>query len=48
MNNNVKGFLFFGDPKKGAQCCIQLEYRPNRLQRFMLRKLLNMYYIESA
>jgi len=39
--------LFFGDPKKGANFCVQISYKPNAIQRFFLRKLLNIYFVES-
>ena len=44
--NGKQRFIFFGDPKKGAQNCIQVVSKPNRLQRWLLRKLLNLYFYE--
>lgn len=44
--NGKKRVIFFGDPERGAQNCIQVASKPNRLQRWMLRKLLNLYFYE--
>lgn len=46
MKETIK-VLMFGDPKKGAGCCVEIPKKPNFIQRFFLRVLLNMYYIES-
>lgn len=40
-------FLFFGNPKNDATTCIQINDKPNRLQRYLLRRLLNLYFYEQ-
>ena len=39
--------LFFGNPKNGATTCIQINDKPNRLHRYLLRRLLNLYFYEQ-
>lgn len=37
--------LSFGDPNK-AQTRIEIDFKPNAVQRYFLRKLLGLYYKE--
>ena len=39
--------LFFGDPDKGASYCIELPEAPTTEQQENLRKILNLYYVQS-
>lgn len=38
-------YLFFGDPRKGALCCVELAYAPSEEQQKNLREMLDLHYV---